>query len=343
MKASDIELSVREQFAITNKIVFAILGKPGGGKSAVARKILRDLGFKLDKDVTDLSEATAFEFTGSTRDPVDTLGTPTNLDRPFTKWIPPEVFYYCRRGVGRRALLLEEFTDSSVAMQNALCQVIYDGRNGENILTDELFILCTGNRTEDKSGANRLTSKLANRVRFLNFTEDLDDWVRWALEAGVDPVVIAFLRFKPDLLSAFDPAQLANPTPRSWERVSFIPTTLPGAVYLENVMGEVGEAPAAQYVAFRRLFDSLPDLEKVLANPSTYEVPAANDVRYALSGALAHCATKDNFDRVVTYANRMPKEFSIITVNDAIKKRPELRSTKAFVTWAQANADVMLY
>jgi hypothetical protein len=342
MKASEIALSIKEQFKLTNKIVFAIMGKPGGGKSAIARQILRDLGFVLDSEAASKDEVTAFEFTGSTRDPVDMLGTPLNTNRPFTEWIPPEIVYRCRRGVGRRALLLEEITDSTIPMMNALCQVVYDRRSGESFFTDELYIIANGNRTEDKSGANRMTSKLANRVRFLDFTEDLDDWCAWALEAGIDPVVIQFVRFRPNLLSDFDPNRLANPTPRSWERVSYIPTKLPTGVFFQNVAGEIGEGAAAEYTGFRKIYESLPDVMTVLLNPSRAEVPAEPAVRYALCGALAHATTKDNFDRVVEYINRLPPEFSVMCVADAIKLRPEIRSTKAFTSWAIANQSVLL-
>lgn len=332
MRYSHIRTSITEQFAAPNgnKIVPFILGAPGGGKSACARDIVNSLGIE-----------NVVEFTASLRDPVDVLGTPNN-NGEYTRWVPPEEFYKLRRGVGRAALILEELSDAPVPMQNALCGVIYDRRAGNLPLTDELFIIATGNRTEDKSGANRITSKLANRTRRFDFVENIDDWTEWALDNDVDPVLIQFLRFRPGLLSDFDPNRFANPTPRAWERVNFIPSGLDQALFFDNVAGEVGEGAAAEYTGFRRIYMALPDVDSILLDPAGAEVPADPATLYALTGALARKATKDNFDRVSKYLGRMSPEFNVMATKDAIKLQPTIKHSRAFIEWASRNAEVLM-
>ena len=191
MRFSHIKTSILEQFNAPHghKIVPFILGAPGGGKSACAREVIQAL---------DIPPSRVIEFTASLRDPVDVLGTPNNTG-DYTRWVPPEEFYRIRRGQGASALILEELSDAPIPMQNALCGVIYDRRAGQLELSDQLYIIATGNRTEDKSGANRITSKLANRTRRFDFQENLDDWTEWALDNDIDPVLIQFLRFRPGL------------------------------------------------------------------------------------------------------------------------------------------------
>lgn len=334
MKYSHIKQSIVSQFAAPggNKVVPFIIGRPGGGKSACARDALRTLGFTDENTV---------EFTASLRDPVDVLGTPSNTGE-YTKWVPPQEFYKLRQGVGRCALLLEELSDAPVPMQNALCGVIYDRRAGQLQLSDQLFIIATGNSTEDKSGANRITSKLAGRTRRFDFTENVDDWTEWALANEIDPVLIQFLRFRPNLLSDFDPNRFANPTPRTWERVNLIPADLPEALFFANVAGEVGEGAAAEYTGFRRIYEGLPNIDALLLDPKGADVPAEPAVKYALCGALARKATKDNFDRVSTYLSRMEPEFNVMAVRDAIKLQPTIKSSRSFVEWATKHADVLM-
>jgi hypothetical protein len=93
VKYSEVKQSIVAQFsqerADANKTVFAIMGAPGGGKSACARDAFQTLGFTLGVDM--------FEFVGSLREPVDMLGTPHN-DGDFTRWVPPEMFYKMRKG-----------------------------------------------------------------------------------------------------------------------------------------------------------------------------------------------------------------------------------------------------
>ena len=332
MRYSNIKTSILEQFKAPNghKIVPFILGAPGGGKSACARDVVNSLGIE-----------NVVEFTASLRDPVDVLGTPNNTGE-YTKWVPPEEFYNLRRGVGRAALILEELSDAPIPMQNALCGVIYDKRAGQLMLSDELFIIATGNRTEDKSGANRITSKLANRTRRFDFVENIDDWTEWALDNDVDPVLIQFLRFRPGLLSDFDPNRFANPTPRAWERVNFIPSTLEQGLFFDNVAGEVGEGAAAEYTGFRRIYMSLPDVDSILLDPANADVPADPATLYALTGALARKATKDNFDRVSKYLSRMSPEFNVMATKDAIKLQPTIKHSRAFIEWASKNAEVLM-
>ena len=332
MRYSHIRTSITEQFKAPNgnKIVPFILGAPGGGKSACARDVVNELGFD-----------NVVEFTASLRDPVDVLGTPNNSGE-YTKWIPPEEFYQLRAGQGRCALILEELSDAPIPMQNALCGVIYDRRAGNLKLSDELFIIATGNRTEDKSGANRITSKLANRTRRFDFVENIDDWTEWALDNDIDPVLIQFVRFRPGLLSDFDPNRFANPTPRAWERVNAIPGALPEQLFFDNVAGEVGEGAAAEFVGFRKIYMSLPDVDSILLDPDRADVPADPATLFALTGALARKSTKDNFDRVSKYLQRLTPEFNVMTIKDAIKLQPGIKTSRSFIEWASRNAEVFM-
>jgi len=334
MKYQNIKTSIIEQFKAPrgNVVVPFILGAPGGGKSACAREVIASL---------DIPPERVVEFTASLRDPVDVMGTPSNRG-DFTRWTPPEEFYNLRSGVGKSALILEELSDAPVPMQNALCSVIYDRRAGNLQLSDQLFIIATGNRTEDKSGANRITSKLAGRTRRFDFSENIDDWTVWALDNDIDPVLIQFLRFRPGLLSDFDANRFANPTPRTWERVNLIPESLAKDLFYDNVAGEVGEGAAAEYTGFRKIYASLPDVDSVLLSPDTAEVPTDPATLFALTGALANKATKDNFDRVTKYTARLPREFDVMCTKDAIRKTPDVRRTRSFIEWASRNAEVLM-
>jgi hypothetical protein len=328
MKYSDIKLSIVEQFKVDNTVVPYIEGKPGGGKSALAAEIGAELGFD-----------NVVQFFASLREPVDLMGTPAPDER-VTRWRPPEELMLL--STGRNLLILEELPDSDRQMQNALCGLVHDRHAGALHLSSETYIIATGNRTQDKSGANRLASKLFGRVRLFEYTENIDDFSSWALDAGIDPVLIQFLRFRPDLLSDFDPNRKANPTPRTWVRASKTPVSLPTNVYFGNIAGDVGEGAAAEYAGFRKIYEALPNIDGILMNPSKSDVPNEPAVLYALTGALAHRTSKDNFDRVSEYVSRLPAEFQVMCVSDAMKLHPDIKNTKAFITWAVKNSSVML-
>jgi len=334
MNYQDIFDASVAQYAVTNRIVHVIRGAPGGGKSTLSRAIMAAIG---------ITEENTVEFNGSLREPSDLLGIPfKSHDGEHTVWLPPEEMYKLRRGSGRKALILEEYSDSTMPMQNAFCRVILDRHAGQLPLSDELYIIGTGNRTEDKSGANRVSTKFHNRTRIYDLDVAIEPWSQWALDVGIDVVLIQFLRFRPNLLMDFDPNRACNPTPRKWEDVALIPTNLPNHLYFGSVAGDVGEGAAAEYTGFRRIYEGLPNIDALLLNPAKMEVPTDPAVLFALSGALAHKSSKDNFDRVWEYVQRMPVDFQVMTVCDVSKLKPEVRNTKAFVQFATKNSNVLV-
>lgn len=333
MKYNDIKRSVLANFAKGNNLVPFIVGKPGGGKSSLAREIVAELGIDPER-IT--------EFNPSLRDPVDIMGLPVTGGE-CSSWLPPSEFWRVRDdGTDRPcALILEEMSDATVPMQNPLCRVVLDRFAGELKLHPKLHIIATGNRTEDKSGATRMTTKLGNRMQTLTFDENLDDWCDWALDNGIAVEMVQFLRFRPNMLSDFDPNRAINPTPRSWAMANQVDGDLPADLYYANIAGLVGEGAAAEYTGFKRIFEALPDIDGILMNPAKANVPDDMPVLFALTGALAHRVSKDNFDRVCEYINRIPAEFQVMCVLDSKKLKPEIVNTKAFVQWAVKNANVL--
>lgn len=334
MKYSDIKTSILTNFRRGNKLVPFISGKPGGGKTSLAMEVVRELNI-------DPKRVTVFN--PSLRDPVDIMGVP-RVDGACTTWVPPAEFYRIRDdGTDQPcALVIEELTDAPMPMQNPLCRVILDRCAGELNLHKKTYMISTGNRTEDKSGANRMSTKLGNRMQTFQFDENIDDWSNWALDHNIRVDLIQFLRFKPALLSDFDPNRTINPTPRSWEYVNEVDPDMPTDLYFGNIAGLVGEGAAAEYAGFKRIFENLPNIDALIMNPSRTEVPTDPSVLYALTGALAHRVSVDNFDRISEYLGRMPADFQVMCVHDSTRLRPEIRTTKAFVQWAVKNANVLM-
>ena len=55
----------------------------------------------------------------------------------------------------------------------------------------------------------------------------MQEWCEWAIKTGIRPEVTAFIRFRPELVTAFDRDAInAFPSPRSWEFVSRAHTEL---------------------------------------------------------------------------------------------------------------------
>lgn len=335
MRYNEIKRSIIANFAVSNLLVPFVEGKPGGGKSALARDIVRSMGIRPER-IT--------EFNPSLRDPVDIMGVP-NTDGEFTQWKPPVEFWRLRDdGTDEPcALIVEELTDASVQMQNPLCRVILDRYAGELKLHPKLFIIATGNSTEHKSGANRMTTKLGNRIQHFKFDENLDDWVDWALRSKADgggeikQSIISFLRWRPELLSKFDSDKALNATPRTWEMGNAVSDKLPEDLYLINISGCVGEGPATEYVGFKAIADALPDPDAAVADPDNAKLPDVSrpDVQFAFAGALAERANKKTLGNIVKLCNRLPPELGTMILSDVAKRDRSLLGERAFIDWVK--------
>jgi len=70
---------------------------------------------------------------------------------------------------------------------------------------DGWVIFAAGNRQGDRGVTYAMPAPLANRFTHYEVEVNLDDWIGWAHSEDIDSRVIAFLRFRPDLLFSFDP------------------------------------------------------------------------------------------------------------------------------------------
>lgn len=266
------------------------------------------------------------------------LGVP-HVDNGITRFATAEMIH--KMSEGRWGLCIDELPQAAVMMQNALAGLILDRQLGDIKLSPDVVIICTGNRTQDKAGANRMVTQLSNRLITIDQESSLDGWCDWAMESGLPMWLVSFMRFRPAMLNDFDPNRSQNPTERTWEMVGRLPN-LPGGQMFTAFKGLVGEGAAAEAAAFKAIADKLPSLDAIRLNPSTHNVPTDTAVLYALSGAIAEGMTKDTFGPMYEFIERVPAEFQVLVLKDSLKKCPQIASTPAFVKWATKNAGVLV-
>jgi hypothetical protein len=324
MKASVISTALRTLVAARQPVF--IWGGPGIGKSAIVRQLAEDLAVPL-QDVRALL-----------LDPVDLRGLPYLGQDGRSKWATPEFLPQDGSGI----LFLDELNAAPVMVQASCYQLVLDRKLGEYTLPEGWAIVAAGNRDSDRAVTTRMPTPLRNRFVHLEFEVDAQEWSEWAIQAGVRPEVIAFLRFRQELLSAFDRDANAFPSPRSWEFVSRILDATPDqSVEHELFAGAVGSGAATEFSAFLKTFRELPNIDAILLNPLKEPVPENAAAQYAVASALAHRATDSNFDRICTYLGRMPTEFSVLCVRDASLRQPAVQHTPAFTKWATTNHHVV--
>ena len=317
-------------------------GSPGVGKSDVVRQIAKQRGIEL------------IDLRLSQLDPVDLRGVPSvDTKKHITSWNTPSFLPTDGKGI----LFLDEINSAAQATQAAAYQLVLDRKLGDYVMPPGWAIIAAGNRSTDRAIVNQMSTALKNRFTHLNYEVNNDDWCDWALRNNIAVEVLGFIRFRSMLLNEFEQRNdskeerervqrlkdaQAFATPRSWEFLSKVVQQKPSSdIEYELYTGIVGEGAAAEFMGYLKYYRDLPNLDALLMNPGTAKVPEEPATLYALATGLATKATQDNMERVVKYALRLPAEFQVLLMKDAIVRDNDLTQTKSFNDWAIRNADVM--
>jgi MoxR-like ATPase len=322
---------------IGERVPLHIWGACGVGKSQIVAQVATDLDY-------DFLDVRAVQL-----DPVDLRGLP-RIAADQTEWAPPKFLPSTGKGI----LFLDELTSAPQMTQAGCYQLVLDRKLGEYRLPDEWVVIAAGNPASERGVHFAMPRPLRNRFVHLELEADLDDWCKWAVKSRVRPEIVAFLRFKPDLLHTADATSDANawPTPRSWEMASNVlsgiarrqkSTLLSGTSEFEAQLldGTVGEAAASELVAFLRLFRQLPSIDEILLNPATASLPTETSAQISIATALGRVMTDNSVGRGLTYLDRMPTEMRVMAMRDAAARDTAITHTPEFVRFGVENREVL--
>ena len=273
-------------------------------------------------------------------DPVDLRGIPWRDSADRTRWATP-VFLPPTDDPGLWLINLEELPSAVPMVQAALYQLFLERKCGEYELPEGASLIACGNRDADRAVVHRMPTPLSNRLVHLEIRVDARDWCAWGAANGIAPEVLFFIELEPELLSQFDAQskEHAFPSPRSWEFASNIVKNrngLDAGVERALFRGTVGEAAAAEFTAFLKVWRELPHPRAVLDDPANADIPENASTLMALCGSLYRMASDVNLDAIVTYATRLRREVGESLVGACVRREPALQRSPAFIRWAAA-------
>jgi hypothetical protein len=318
-------------------------GPPGVGKSQMITQVAARHGVPL------------IDIRLSQMEPSDLRGIPFK-DGDRVEWAIPSMLPDAERHGPRGILFLDEITSAPPSVSAAAYQLILDRRLGNYEVPPGWAIFAAGNRQGDRGVTYTMPAPLANRFSHFEVDLNVDDWAAWAYAAGIDDRIIAFIRFRPDLLFDFDPAHnpVAFPSPRSWEfahralqKFEVQPELLSGAL-----QACVGQAAGIELAAFLAHLEELPDLDAIVGGEAL-PAPREIDLQYAVAAALVGRAIRAReaeeaqvvWGNILSYAGVFPqREMGVMMIMDMHRALGEpLFAVPEFGRWATEVADLMLY
>ena len=318
MRPSHISAILDREFAASatgQHTPVMLWGPPGVGKSEIVA------------DVAVRNGAALIDLRLSQLEPTDLRGIPFRVD-DRVEWSVPAMLPDATRHGSRGILFLDEINAAPPTVTAAAYQLILDRRLGDYRLPDDWAVIAAGNRQGDRGVTYAMPAPLANRLTHYDVDAHLDDWVVWAHGAGVDARVIAFLRFRPELLFDFDAARnpIAFPSPRTWvfahralHKFADRPELL-----LDALQACVGRAAGVELKAFLDHMRQLPDIDAILRGEPE-AMPEAIDLQYGVAAALVRRAVRAGAEadarricgNILRYAQRFPqREMGVMLVTD---------------------------
>src|SRR5262245_49039575 len=187
-----------------------VWGPPGIGKSALVRAAGGELGLPC------------VVLLGTQIAPEDLIGVPRIREVREGAWATE--FCPPRAILRDEPLLLfvDELNSAVPDVQKAFYSLILDRRLGDYVLPAGSRVVAAGNRVEDRALVRPMATALANRMVHVALEPTADAWLAWGARAGLHPLVLAFVRARPDRLCEPPPndATPAYPTPRAWHMLS---------------------------------------------------------------------------------------------------------------------------
>lgn len=299
-------------------------GPPGVGKTDIVRQLTKN------KDCDYLAlHLTLLE-------PVDLRGMPVvNDDRTAVHWVPMGELPTDPESVG--VIHLDELNTADPSVMAAAMQFCLDRRIGNYTLPEGWRIVACGNRIADGAAARKMPTALADRFSHATVETSVEDWSEWALDNEVSEALVAFLNYRKDLLHSFSSSRTVNTTPRGWVDVDKAMRSDPrfdDVATLAYASGRVGKGPITELRAFIRIWQDLPDIDKILEGEITDLDDNKNPaVKYAVTLALAMGVKVGQAGTMLDFLDKIGPEFSRMAVMTAMKRNPKIARDPSYQDW----------
>lgn len=332
--------------SVGDKATVLIEGHMGSGKST----ILKILGEQLPDHVTSYFDMTNLDLG-------DLMLPAVQHEYRETEFYPNALFGMRHGKPG--IYMFDELGKASRPVQNAVLPILLERRVGAQRLQPGSVVFATTNLGTEGVG-DMLQAHARNRMVVVSMRKPTaDEWIEnFAVNAGIMPEVIAWVRETPQVMHGFEDVEKPsdNPyifhpkeqrsafvTPRSLEKASDVLKMrhlLEEDTVIHALKGTVGERAALDLRSFVQLADKLPAWTSIVADPVKCPVPSNPAAVVMLVFTAVSRIDKDNLDAWMEYLSRIPKEAQALFCHHAMKaatKATMVATNKKFTAYAIKN------
>ena len=255
LKSVDLVLSTNE--------VPLVVGESGIGKTALAKQLAKENNYSLvviDGNLLKEGEIGGLPTVESYK-AIDSNGI--EIEKKTTIYAVHNKLREIDIEIenGKEVLLfIDEINRCEHTVQQELMNLILNREINGYKLDDKVKILAAMNPSS-KYGSDfdyqvvDMDAAQENRFVWLNMESDYNQWIKWAIGAGIEQKVIEFISTFPEYLNKVNDEDV-RATPRSYERVSKTykiykeQGNIPRNIFLNVIKGNIGKVIAEEFVSF---------------------------------------------------------------------------------------------
>jgi len=241
-------------------------------------------------------------------------------------------------------VMLDEIAKAPQFIKNVLAPIVYERRVGNLDMPEGSVVFCATNLSVEGLG-DSIQAHLRNRLVFVKMRKPTaDEWVKWATDNQINPMIIAFVSNEPRVMQSFmdyekggmfegkdlskdngfifnpKSMQLAYATPRSLVAASDILDAGLGVLDDDTLeaalVGTVGATTAQALSSFIRFGREICEYSRVIKSPDTAPLsdnPTAQLIQ--VFQFVTRVADRTEAEAIVKYVWRMRAEMQSIFCN----------------------------
>ena len=292
ISVADFSEIIKMQLAEHNYRPIFGLGKGGIGKTESIHDLAKELGIGyVDIRLLLYTET-------------DLKGIPyPNAEHTKTIWLENDILPTAERDGKRGILVLDEITSAQRSVRTAAYQLLNERRLGSYVLPEEWLIVCLGNGEEDGGDYQGMEGNFANRCSVFNVVHEVDTWKNWAFGHNINPLVTAYINFKPMDLHSYNPedeTEIVFASPRSWVAVSNIlnasKVNPDDRIMSSRIIANLGQRVGLQFMAFCRYKDRAVNPEQIVKNGEKPKIESAEVVNITVQAVIKLISDKITLD-----------------------------------------------
>ncbi len=296
-----------------------ISGSPGTSKSSVIAQLAKDNELELIDIRLSMMTPTSLNGFGQ-----------VNGDK--SRFVPFEVFPLkgdeLPKGKNGWILFLDEINAAPLSVQAAAYKLVLDRMVGDFELHEDVYIVAAGNLSTDGAIVNRMGTAMQSRL--IHFEVELDSkaWITWANKNKVDFRIIAYIDFKPSVLSSFNPEHKDN-TFACGRTLEFASDLIKDSKDLNHddlvlLAGAIGEGNAKEFYSFTSIFEEMPTIADIKRDPENAKLANNPSFMFGVSSFVAEYVTENNSEQLFKYIERFSPEFQVVACRAIYKRNAEM-------------------